>query len=172
MPTANLPADHYSDELCHIDTGVFVGWANVSGGPVYKSVLGIGDNPHFGDCMHRTIEPHLLHDFGRDFYGEELRLIITGYIRGYDKFESLEQLKDAMNNDRRVAMEALEDEEYQRYRHSEFFFQMSNDMNGNSDNDNSNHSTSGSDSLNSEIKTSSRITTNGNFCTTEDDTTK
>jgi len=124
MPTANLPADDYNDELCHIDTGVFIGWANVSGGPVYKTVLGIGDNPHFGDSKHRTIEPHLLHDFGRDFYGEELKLVITGYIRGYDKFESLEHLKQAMNNDKLIAIEALEEEEYQPYRNLEVLFQQ------------------------------------------------
>lgn len=30
---------------------------------------------------HRLQEPWLLHDFGEDFYGEELRLVIVGYIR-------------------------------------------------------------------------------------------
>jgi riboflavin kinase len=47
MPTANLPADKYTEELSGMEMGVYVGWANVDGGPVYKTVLGIGDNPQF-----------------------------------------------------------------------------------------------------------------------------
>jgi riboflavin kinase len=117
MPTANLPADHYSDQLLNnIDTGVFLGWANVSNGPVYKAVLGIGDNPHFGDAKHRTIEAHLLHNFNRDFYGEELKLVIVGYIRGYEKFESLEQLKQTMNRDKEIASQALDEPKYYMFK--------------------------------------------------------
>jgi FAD synthase len=47
MPTANLPAEKYEEELKGLDMGVYVGWANVDGGPVHRTVLGIGDNPQF-----------------------------------------------------------------------------------------------------------------------------
>jgi FAD synthase len=132
MPTANLPADDYNEELLHIDTGVFIGWANVNGGPVYKTVLGIGDNPQFGDCLHRTIEPHLLHEFEKDFYGQELRLVICGYVRAYDKFESLEKLKEIMNNDKKIAENALDVDPYVNYKNDEFFQNGTNEPNCNS----------------------------------------
>lgn len=47
MPTANLPAEKYAEELKGLDMGVYIGWANVDGSRVYKTVLGIGDNPQF-----------------------------------------------------------------------------------------------------------------------------
>ena len=43
----------------------------------------------------------MLHNFERDFYGEELRLVLTGYIRTMDdiKFNSLEELITAIQQD-------------------------------------------------------------------------
>lgn len=132
MPTANLPADDYNDQLLKMKrTGVFIGWANVSGGTVYPTVLGIGDNPQFGDCLHRTIEPHLIHKFEEDFYGEELKLIICGYVRPYEKFESLEKLKRTMNNDKCIAEKALSLEPYLHYRHDPFFVVNNNNSSRN-----------------------------------------
>ncbi|KAJ0568925.1 putative riboflavin kinase [Helianthus annuus] len=43
-------------------------------------VMSIGWNPYF-DNTEKTIEPWLLHKFDEDFYGEELHLVIVGYIR-------------------------------------------------------------------------------------------
>lgn len=34
-------------------------------------------------------EPHLLHEFEQDFYGEELRLVILAFIRPEANFTSL-----------------------------------------------------------------------------------
>ena len=58
---------------------------------VYPMALSVGWNPHFQraeasttashSTSGKTLEPWILHDFGRDFYGEELRLVVCGYIR-------------------------------------------------------------------------------------------
>ncbi|KAI5386459.1 hypothetical protein KIW84_072838 [Lathyrus oleraceus] len=53
-------------------------------------------------------EPWLLHEFSEDFYGEELRLVIVGYIRPEENFPSLESLIAKIHEDRRVAERALD----------------------------------------------------------------
>ncbi len=40
----------------------------------------------------RTAEPWILHDFGHDFYGEQLRLVVAAYIRPEANFDSLDAL--------------------------------------------------------------------------------
>jgi FAD synthase len=36
------------------------------------------------------VEPHLIHDFGdEDFYGDELRFLVLGYVRPERSFPSL-----------------------------------------------------------------------------------
>ncbi|XP_039013029.1 bifunctional riboflavin kinase/FMN phosphatase-like [Hibiscus syriacus] len=53
-------------------------------------------------------EPWLLHEFNEDFYGEELRLVIVGYIRPEVNFQSLESLIAKIHDDRRIAERALD----------------------------------------------------------------
>ena len=62
-------------------------------------VMSIGWNPFFKN-ERKTVEPHLLHDFGgADFYGEELRLVLCGYMRPELNFTSLEALVAAIHAD-------------------------------------------------------------------------
>lgn len=110
---ANLPAENFSTILSEHTSGVYFGWAGLSTRGIYKMVMSIGWNPYF-DNTEKTIvswllsivvwslffltecyrfqEPWLLHDFGEDFYGEELRLAIVGYIRP-EVLESKERTK-------------------------------------------------------------------------------
>ncbi|GJM84733.1 hypothetical protein PR202_ga00433 [Eleusine coracana subsp. coracana] len=80
IPTANLPAESFSDLASEHTSGVYFGWAGLSARGIYKMVMSIGWNPYF-DNTEKTVEPWLLNDFGEFFYGEELRLAIVGYIR-------------------------------------------------------------------------------------------
>lgn len=45
-------------------------------------------NPYFNNKT-KTVEPHLLHEFSDDFYGSEIRLVITGYLRPEANFDNL-----------------------------------------------------------------------------------
>ena len=45
------------------------------------------------------MEPHLLHTFAEDFYGQELRLVVCGYLRPELNFASLEALMAAIHGD-------------------------------------------------------------------------
>ncbi|KAK4754429.1 hypothetical protein SAY87_002533 [Trapa incisa] len=115
IPTANLSTDGYTTLLSEHPSGVYFGWAGLSSRGVYKMVMSIGWNPYFNN-KEKTIEPWLLHEFGHDFYGEELRLVIAGYIRPEMNFPSLEGLIEKIHDDRRIAEKALELPVYSKHR--------------------------------------------------------
>ncbi|XP_050215002.1 bifunctional riboflavin kinase/FMN phosphatase [Mercurialis annua] len=107
IPTANLSIEGYSEVLSQHPSGVYFGWAALPTRGVFKMVMSIGWNPYFNN-KEKTIEPWLLHDFDEDFYGEELRLVIVGYIRPEANFPSVESLIAKIHEDRKVAERALD----------------------------------------------------------------
>ncbi|OAY26093.1 bifunctional riboflavin kinase/FMN phosphatase isoform X1 [Manihot esculenta] len=115
IPTANLSTEGYSEMLSEHPSGVYFGWAGLSTRGVYKMVMSIGWNPYFNNAE-KTIEPWLLHEFEEDFYGEELRLVIVGYIRPEANFKSLESLIAKIHEDGRCAERALDLPLYSKYR--------------------------------------------------------
>ncbi|XP_009375260.2 bifunctional riboflavin kinase/FMN phosphatase [Pyrus x bretschneideri] len=115
IPTANLSTEGYASLLSEHPSGVYFGWAGLSTRGVFKMVMSIGSNPYFNNTE-KTIEPWLLHDFDEDFYGEELHLIIVGYIRPEANFSSLESLIERIHEDGRIAEEALELPLYSKYK--------------------------------------------------------
>ena len=64
-------------------------------------------NPFYGNTR-KTIEPHLLHVFEKDFYDEELRLVVLGYLRPESGFPSLDALIAAIHADIANARNELE----------------------------------------------------------------
>ncbi|PKU72911.1 bifunctional riboflavin kinase/FMN phosphatase-like [Dendrobium catenatum] len=78
-------------------------------------VMSIGWNPYFNNTE-KTVEPWLLHEFDDDFYGEELRLVVVGYIRPEANFPSLESLIQRIHHDGRIAEKALELPMYAGYK--------------------------------------------------------
>ncbi|KAE9607184.1 putative riboflavin kinase [Lupinus albus] len=119
IPTANLSAEGYSDLLQEHPAGVYFGWAGLSTRGVFKMVMSIGWNPYFNN-KEKTIEPWLLHDFNEDFYGEELRLVIVGYIRPEANFPTLESLIAKIHEDRGFAERALDLPLYSRYKNDSY----------------------------------------------------
>jgi riboflavin kinase len=64
-----------------------------------------------------------LHELGlfvSDNAGEELRVLVTGYIRPEANFESLEALIKRIHRDADVTRQALEDERLVAYKHDAF----------------------------------------------------
>ncbi|RWR80452.1 HAD hydrolase [Cinnamomum micranthum f. kanehirae] len=114
-----IPTDDFSDILSEHTSGVYFGWAGLSARGIYKMVMSIGWNPYF-DNNEKTIEPWLLHDFDEDFYGEELRLVIVGYIRPEANFASLEALIAKINEDGKLAEKALDLPIYASYKDSPY----------------------------------------------------
>ena len=111
--------------------GVYVGWAAIadpslppdaSGSKIHKAVLSIGWNPQFDDVKERTIEAYLVHDFGgRDFYDQEMRLLICAFLRPQEKFESFDALIEAITTDVSFGTAALDAPELLAFRDDPFF---------------------------------------------------
>lgn len=67
-------------------------------------------NPFYGNAE-KTIEPHLLATFDTDFYDEEIRLAIIGYLRSEANFTTLEDLIATIHADIVETQAALPDED-------------------------------------------------------------
>eukprot|EP00808_Paulinella_micropora_P014130 g6215.t1 len=114
-PTANLDPNAFNTQLAAAPRGVYYGWASINAGPVCKSVLSLGYNPQFSDMKHETVEAYLMHEFKEDFYGANMKLIICGYIRPQEKYDSMEALKQAIQNDIEVGAKALDKDPAKQY---------------------------------------------------------
>mmetsp|Transcript_38189 Transcript_38189/g.61830 ORF Transcript_38189/g.61830 Transcript_38189/m.61830 type:complete len:160 (-) Transcript_38189:712-1191(-) len=120
IPTANLSFETFRDLLDDVPAGVYFGWASVNSAGPYKTVLSIGWNPFFKNSQ-KTVEPYILHKFDGDFYGQELRLLVCGFIRPEADFSSLDALIEAIHNDIKVADGALDKSPYKEYQNDSLF---------------------------------------------------
>ncbi|KAK4105187.1 riboflavin kinase [Parathielavia hyrcaniae] len=78
-----------------------------NGFTVFPMVMSIGYNPFYKNTV-RSAEVHVLHDFGaHDFYGAEMRLLITGFIREEKDYAGLEALIADIRFDCEVAKRSL-----------------------------------------------------------------
>ena len=109
VPTANLPCSLFQQQLDQLPCGVYVGWAAVRDG-VHKCVCNIGFSPTFvgEENPEKIIEAHLLSEFSTDFYGEQMRLLLLGFVRDERKFGGIEELLETINADIATARDALD----------------------------------------------------------------
>lgn len=70
--------------------------------PVKQMVCSFGYNPQFGNTE-RSLEVHILDEFKFNFYGAEIRALICNKMRDEEKYNSLDELKQAIANDIRNA---------------------------------------------------------------------
>lgn len=118
IPTANLPTESFSCQLADHTCGIYMGFAGL-GEEVYKMVMSVGWNPYFNNDE-KTVEPWLLHEFPEDFYGEELRLVVVGYIRPEADFVSLEALVARILEDGNISRRALENFPFKTFSNDPF----------------------------------------------------
>lgn len=94
MHTANLD----SPCMAPMD-GVYAAFAERPDGSVHPAALSVGTNPQFGGAV-RTVEAHLLGWNGAlDDYGWRLRLRLIAWLRGQQRFESVDALVAQMRRD-------------------------------------------------------------------------
>ncbi|KJE88368.1 riboflavin kinase [Capsaspora owczarzaki ATCC 30864] len=136
IPTANLPEDIANSMSEGISTGIYYGWASVTqskasgsgssstpapaapaAAPVYPMVMSVGWNPFYKNEK-RSAEVHIIHDFAQDFYGDELAVVVTGYIRPELSFTTLDALIAAIHADIEKAKKDLELPEHAQYKTS------------------------------------------------------
>lgn len=102
FPTANIHIPN-SYKLIPRD-GVYAVEAQIDG-LLYKAMLNIGNRPTV-DGTSKTVEAHLF-DFQGDLYNKQITVYFIEFIREERKFNSLEELKDQLSKDQRVAKSIL-----------------------------------------------------------------
>ncbi|KAJ3219615.1 riboflavin kinase [Dinochytrium kinnereticum] len=107
IPTANLPEAVAEDAGKIMETGIYYGWASVGKETeIWPMVMSFGWNPYYKNEK-RSAEVHILQVFPHDFYGEELRVIVAGYIRPEKNYDSLDALIQDINIDIQVARNSV-----------------------------------------------------------------
>lgn len=101
-PTANL---HIKETYKLIPgNGVYIVFSEINGSLVY-GITSIGTNPTVGG-KNKTIETYFL-DFNEDLYDRPLRIEFIARIREEETFETMADLKDAIQNDEAFARNYL-----------------------------------------------------------------
>lgn len=103
FPTANIQPDDPMQLLPGI--GVYAVWVEVAG-QRYKGMLYIGSRPTLDNGTQLSIEVHILH-FSDDIYNDPIRVSFAHFVRGDEKFDSLEALKAQLMRDREVVDQLL-----------------------------------------------------------------
>ncbi|MEU9131245.1 bifunctional riboflavin kinase/FAD synthetase [Kitasatospora sp. NPDC048540] len=114
-PTANVDTVPHSAVPAD---GVYAGWLTVpahgsrlpDGGPGERmpAAISVGTNPTF-DGTARTVEAYAIDRVGLDLYGLHVAVDFLAYLRGMEKFESIEALLDRMADDVKRARELTEE---------------------------------------------------------------
>lgn len=105
FPTANLelePGEHLPKER-----GVYASFADIDG-QRFVGVTNIGTRPTVDSSPVVTVETWFP-DYRGDLYGRELRLTLTGFLRGIHRFENLGELKAQIDRDSEEARRLLAD---------------------------------------------------------------
>lgn len=103
FPTANIAPE--CREQIVPKTGVYAVRVSVEGGSWLPAMMNIGTNPTFGrDRV--TLEAHII-GFGGDIYGKTVRVEFCQRLRDERRFDSAEQLRRQLVEDRNVAAEIL-----------------------------------------------------------------
>lgn len=101
-PTANLQLDETYKLIPK--NGVYIVRSIIEDKVVF-GITSIGTNPTVGGTQ-KTIETFFL-DLDKDLYGKKLKIEFLSHVRDEETFESLEELKEAIQNDETIAREFL-----------------------------------------------------------------
>ena len=92
FPTANI----FPKNLENLQIGIYAGLVYLSQ-KVYQGAIYIGKKPTF-ENKNLKVEVHIL-DFEEDIYGQNLKVEILEFVRGDQKFESIDELKSQITKD-------------------------------------------------------------------------
>lgn len=104
FPTANLKCE--SEIKLIPGNGVYVIKAKLKD-VEYKGMLNIGNKPTVNEKGGISMEAHLFDYTGEDFYGEKLEIEFINRIRDEKKFNSIDELKAQLENDKLEAQDLL-----------------------------------------------------------------
>ncbi|GAA2967700.1 bifunctional riboflavin kinase/FAD synthetase [Streptomyces enissocaesilis] len=95
LPHTAIPAD-----------GVYAGWLTAQDEKM-PAAISVGTNPQF-DGTERTVEAYAIDRVGLDLYGLHVAVDFLAYVRGQEKFESIEALLEAIGADVKRSRELIE----------------------------------------------------------------
>ncbi|MDF3294086.1 MULTISPECIES: bifunctional riboflavin kinase/FAD synthetase [Streptomyces] len=95
LPHSAIPAD-----------GVYAGWLVVDGESM-PAAISVGTNPTF-DGTQRTVEAYAIDRVGLDLYGLHVAVDFFAFLRGQEKFDSIDALLERMAIDVKRARELVE----------------------------------------------------------------
>ena len=95
LPHSAIPAD-----------GVYAGWLVVDGESM-PAAISVGTNPTF-DGTQRTVEAYAIDRVGLDLYGLHVAVDFFAFLRGQEKFDSVDALLERMAIDVKRARELVE----------------------------------------------------------------
>ena len=93
IPTANLPQDVVDGCGDVLAVGIYYGWATVPALSldVYPMVMSMGWNPYYNNDK-KSAEVHIIHPFDQDFYGEQLMVLVCGWLREERNYNGVDAL--------------------------------------------------------------------------------
>jgi riboflavin kinase/FMN adenylyltransferase len=95
LPHTAIPAD-----------GVYAGWLHV-GGEAMPAAISVGTNPTF-DGTARTVEAYAIDRVDLDLYGLHVAVDFLAYLRGMEKFDTVDALLERMADDVKRARHLIE----------------------------------------------------------------
>ncbi|MFD3457671.1 bifunctional riboflavin kinase/FAD synthetase [Streptomyces sp. NPDC058691] len=95
VPHTAIPAD-----------GVYAGWLHV-GDEAMPAAISVGTNPTF-DGTARTVEAYAIDRVGLDLYGLHVAVDFLAYLRGMEKFDTIDALLERMADDVKRAREIVD----------------------------------------------------------------
>jgi riboflavin kinase/FMN adenylyltransferase len=101
-PTANLKST--DEEKIVLDDGIYAVYTEVAG-TRYKAMMSIGFRPTVNGKK-RVVEVNLF-DFEKEIYGSIIRVYVVKYLRSEVKFNGLEELKQALHQDKENSLAVL-----------------------------------------------------------------
>ncbi|XP_013166192.1 PREDICTED: putative riboflavin kinase isoform X1 [Papilio xuthus] len=124
-PTANYSLEVVKSIPKDMAPGVYYGWAQVDSQMVHKMVANIGWCP-FYENKEMSVETHVMHKFDSDFYGSNLKICVIGYLRPEKKFDSLNDLIEAIQQDIKNADAKLDEYEAKVLKEHKYFNNTNN----------------------------------------------
>ncbi|MDX6331198.1 MAG: riboflavin kinase / adenylyltransferase [Streptomycetaceae bacterium] len=100
VPHTAIPAD-----------GVYAGWLDVAG-EAMPAAISVGTNPTF-DGTARTVEAYAIDREGLELYGLHVGVGFLAYLRGMEKFDTIDALLERMADDVKRARELVAAEEHE-----------------------------------------------------------
>lgn len=80
-----------------------------------------GYNPFYNN-QNKSLEVHIMADIGMNLYDATMRIAICGKIRDEKNYDSLEELKAAIDNDIKMSREKLQESQWTSVKHDKNIF--------------------------------------------------